>query len=87
MAAQTGLELAVCAFPLGTGKWNRVEGRSFSFISSDWCGAPLGDGEPVVWLIAGTTRGKGVAVACRLVDGKYLVGRKVTNEESACVNL
>jgi hypothetical protein len=35
LANQTGLEIAVCHFPPGTSKWNKVEHRLFSFISSN----------------------------------------------------
>src|SRR3989441_10038882 len=40
LADQTGLEIAVCHFPPGTSKWNKVEHRLFSFISSNWRGEP-----------------------------------------------
>ncbi|HWT81446.1 MAG TPA: ISAzo13 family transposase, partial [Candidatus Methylomirabilis sp.] len=36
LADQTGLSIAVCHFPPGTSKWNKVEHRLFSFISSNW---------------------------------------------------
>jgi len=34
------LEIAVCHFPPGTSKWNKVEHRLFSFITSNWRGEP-----------------------------------------------
>lgn len=87
LADQTGLALSVCHFPPGTSKWNKVEHRLFSFISSNWRGEPLRDYETVVGLIAGTTTAKGLKVTCRLDRRKYPVGRKITNEEIAQVNL
>ena len=87
LADQTGLTLKVCHFPLGTSKWNKVEHRLFSFISSNWRGEPLRDYETVVGLIAGTTTAKGLTVTCRLDHRKYPVGRKITDEEFAHVNL
>ena len=87
LADQTGLALAVCHFPPGTSKWNKVEHRLFSFISSNWRGEPLRDYETVVRLIAGTTTAKGLTVTCRLDHRKYPVGRKITDEEFAHVNL
>jgi hypothetical protein len=87
LADQTGLTLAVCHFPPGTSKWNKVEHRLFSFISSNWRGEPLRDYETVVRLIAGTTTAKGLKVTCRLDHRKYPVGRRVTDEEFAHVNL
>ena len=38
-------------------------------------------------LIAGTTTAKGLTVTCRLDRRKYPVGRQVTDEEFAMVNL
>jgi hypothetical protein len=38
-------------------------------------------------LIAATTTAKGLSVTCRLDHRKYPVGRKVTDEELAMVNL
>jgi hypothetical protein len=35
LADQKGLTLAVCHFPPGTSKWNKVQHRLFSFISSN----------------------------------------------------
>jgi hypothetical protein len=87
LADQTGLTLAVCHFPPGTSKWNKVEHRLFSFISSNWRGEPLRDYETVVRLIAGTTTAKGLKVTCRLDHRKYPVGRRITDETFAEVNL
>ena len=86
-ADETGLVIDVCHFPPGTSKWNKVEHRLFSFISSNWRGEPLRDYETVVRLIAATTTAKGLKVTCRLDRRKYAVGRKVTDEEFAQINL
>ena len=37
-ADEIGLALSVCHFPPGTSKWNKIEHRLFSFISSNWRG-------------------------------------------------
>lgn len=87
LADSTGLSIMVCHFPPGTSKWNKVEHRLFSFISSNWRGEPLRDYETVVRLIAGTTTAKGLSVTCRLDRRRYPVGRKVSNEEFATVNV
>jgi len=87
VADSTGLSIRVCHFPPGTSKWNKVEHRLFSFISSNWRGEPLRDYETVVRLIARTTTAKGLKVTCRLDRRRYPVGRKVTNKEFATVNL
>jgi len=81
LADATTLSIEVCHFPPGTSKWNKVEHRLFSFISSNWRGEPLRDYETIGRLISGTTTAKGLAVSCRLDRRKYPSGRKVTDEE------
>ena len=87
LSDETGLSISVCHFPPGTSKWNKVEHRLFSFISSNWRGEPLRDYETIVNLIARTTTAKGLKVTCRLDRRKYPTGRKVTDEEFKRVNL
>jgi hypothetical protein len=86
-ADEIGRALAVCHFPPGTSKWNKVEHRLFSFISSNWRGEPLRDYETIVNLIARTTTAKGLSVICRLDRRKYPTGRRVSNDEMKHVNL
>ena len=86
-ADETGLCISVCHFPPGTSKWNKVEHRLFSFISSNWRGEPLRDYETIVHLIAKTTTAKGLKVTCRLDRRKYPTGRKITDEEMKIVNV
>ena len=40
----------MCHLSPGTSKWNKVEHRLFSFISSNWRGEPLRDYQTVVGL-------------------------------------
>ena len=87
LANDTGLSISVCHFPPGTSKWNKVEHRLFSFISSNWRGEPLRDYETIVNLITRTTTAKGLKVTCRLDRRKYPTGRKVTVQEMKRVNL
>lgn len=86
-ADQAALAVAVCHFPPGTSKWNKVEHRLFSFLSSNWRGEPLRDDETIVKLIAATTTAKGLKVTCRLDRRKYPTGRAVTDDEMQRVNL
>ena len=86
-ADQTGLWVSVCHFPPGTSKWNKIEHRLFSFISSNWRGEPLRDYETIVRLIARTTTAKGLTVTCRLDRRKYPTGRRVSNAEMQQVNV
>jgi hypothetical protein len=87
LADDTGLSLSVCHFPPGTSKWNKIEHRLFSFISSNWRGEPLRDYETIVKLISGTATVKGLKVTCRLDRRKYPTGRKVTDEEMKHMNI
>lgn len=87
LADETGLSFSVCHFPPGTSKWNKIEHRLFSFISSNWRGEPLRDYETVVNLISNTTTAKGLKVICRLDRRKYPTGRKISDEEMKRVNL
>jgi hypothetical protein len=86
-ADEADLTVRVCHFPPGTSKWNKVEHRLFSFISTNWRGEPLRDYETIVHLIANTTTAKGLKVTCRLDRRRYPTGRKVTHEELATVRL
>jgi hypothetical protein len=87
LADANGLSLSVCHFPPGTSKWNKIEHRLFSFISSNWRGEPLRDYETIVNLIARTTTAKGLTVTCRLDRRKYPTGRQVSDEEMQQINL
>ncbi len=87
LANETDLVIRVCHFPPGTSKWNKVEHRLFSFISSNWRGEPLRDYETIVQLIARTTTAKGLRVTCRLDRRRYPVGQKVSDDEIATVRL
>jgi hypothetical protein len=87
LADETGLSISVCHFPPGTSKWNKVEHRLFSFLSSNWRSEPLLDYETIVNLIAHTTTAKGLQVICRLDRRKYSTGRKVSDGEIKRVNV
>jgi hypothetical protein len=87
LADTTGLSISVCHFPPGTSKWNKIEHRLFSFISSNWRGEPLRDYETIVKLISRTATAKGLKVTCRLDRRKYPTGRKVTDEQMQHINL
>ena len=86
-ADDADLTLSVCHFPPGTSKWNKVEHRLFSFISSNWRGEPLRDYETIVKLIARTTTATGLKVVCRLDRRKYATGREVSDADMETVCL
>ena len=87
LADETGLSIAVSHFPPGTSKWNKVEHRLFSFISSNWRGKPLIDYETVVNLISKTITTKGLKVTCKLDRSCYPVGIEVSPENWAKINI
>lgn len=87
LANETEMTIGVCHFPPGTSKWNKVEHRLFSFISSNWRGQPLADYQTVVQLISRTKTAKGLTVRCRLDRRRYEVGRRVSDEEMATLQI
>jgi Rhodopirellula transposase DDE domain len=87
LAASTGLSITICHFPPGTSKWNKVEHRLFSAITSNWRGRPLTSHEVVVELIAATTTRTGLKVQAERDTGSYPIGVKVTAAELAALPL
>jgi transposase len=87
LADEIKVPISVCHFPPGTSKWNKVEHRLFSSISSNWRGEPLRDYETVINLISKTTTTKGLKVDCVLDSNKYPTGCKISNKELESLNL
>jgi transposase len=87
LADETGLEMAVCHFPPGTSKWNKIEHRLFSAISQNWRGKPLVSHEVVVNLIGATTTKTGLRVRSELDANRYPTGRRVSDEELETIYL
>ena len=87
LADELKVPISVCHFPPGTSKWNKVEHRLFSSISSNWRGEPLVSYETVVNLISRTTTTTGLKVSCRLDLRKYQIGRKVSAQDWESIKL
>jgi hypothetical protein len=87
LADETGLEIAVCHFPPGTSKWNKIEHRLFSAISQNWRGKPLVSHEVVVNLIGATTTRTGLRVHSELDTRPYPAGRTVSDHELEAIHL
>ena len=87
LADETGLKIAVCYFPPGTSKWNKIEHRLFSYISQNWRGKPLTTFQTIVSLIAATTTVTGLKVHAELDHATYQPGIKITDEALQRVNL
>ena len=73
--------ITVCHFPPGTSKWNKIEHRLFSHISSNWRGQTLASHEVVVNLIAATITRTGLTVHAELDHAKYPKGIKISDRQ------
>ncbi|WP_425565597.1 ISAzo13 family transposase [Pilimelia columellifera] len=80
-AAQAGLTVTVCHFPPGTSKWNKIEHRLFSHITTNWRGRPLTSHEVVLNTIAATTTQTGLRVEAVLDHGAYPTGIAVSRDQ------
>ena len=87
LADETGLEIAVCHFPPGTSKWNKIEHRLFSFISQNWRGKPLISHQVIIDLIAATTTTTGLTVKSKIDTNIYEPGLKVSDQQMAELQL
>jgi hypothetical protein len=87
LSDQLGIAITVCHLPPGTSKWNRIEHRLFAFITQNWRGKPLVSHQVIVQLIANTTTGTGLTVACQLDASPYEKGIKVSNTEMASLHI
>ena len=79
-AHASGLQVTVGHVPPGTSKWNKIEHRLFSRISSNWRGRPLTSHEVVVGTIGATTTRTGLTVHSELDPGAYPTGVTIPDE-------
>lgn len=87
LADATGLKIAVCHFPPGTSKWNKIEHRMFCHITRNWRGRLLESHEVIVNLIASTTTTKGLRVRAALDTDAYQTGIKIEDATMAALHL
>jgi transposase len=81
LADDIRLRIAVCHFPPGTSKWNKIEHRMFCHITENWRGRPLVSREVVVNLIGHTTTRTGLEIHSELNENSYPTGREVTDQQ------
>lgn len=81
LADNIRLRIAVCHFPPGTSKWNKIEHRMFCHITENWRGRPLVSREVVVNLIGHTTTRTGLEIHSELNENSYPTGREVTDQQ------
>jgi hypothetical protein len=86
-ANRTGLSVTICHFPPGTSKWNKIEHRLFSYITTNWRGKPLVSLAAIVSLIGSTTTKTGLRVRTEVDPLRYPKGAVVTDEQMATINL
>ena len=87
LANRTRLAITVCHLPPGTSKWNKIEHRLFSYISTNWRGQPLVSLAVIVNLIGSTRTAAGLRVRCELDRGAYPKGQDVTDAQMATLKL
>jgi hypothetical protein len=87
LADTIGLRIAVCHFPPGTSKWNKIEHRMFCHITKNWRGKPLLSRAVVVNLIGNTKTKAGLHIEAELDSNAYETGVEVTDEELAAVRM
>jgi hypothetical protein len=81
LANRHGLTVTVCHYPRGASKWNPIEHRLFSFISTNWAGKPLRSLEILLGYIRGTKTETGLRVKATSIGRKYQKGVKVTDQQ------
>jgi hypothetical protein len=86
-ANETGLTVEVLHFPPDTGKWNKIDHRLFSYISKNWRGRPLISYQVIASLIANTTTGKGLKVACEIDVKHYETVIEITDKQWSVLNV
>ena len=75
------LTVTVCHYPPGCSKWNPIEHRLFSQISTNWAGHPLRSLDAMLRYIRGTTTHTGLIVTVQLDEALYRKGQKITAED------
>jgi len=83
----TGLDLQISHFAPGTGTWNKIEHRMFSFIAQNWRARPLVSYRTIVHLIANTRTTTGLKIKAKLTQRMYPTGVEISAPEIAKLNL
>ena len=87
LADETGLSIRVMHYPTSASKWNLIEHRLFSYISSNWAGQPLVSYETVLKFIRTTRTAQGLRCKACLDTTDYATGLKVSPEQKANINM
>lgn len=87
MADEFGLTIIVTHFPTGASKWNPIEHRLFSHISSNWAGEPLISYEKVLKFIRTTKTEIGLCCKAYWDTTSYRTKWQLTREQKKWINL
>jgi hypothetical protein len=87
LADEFGLILTVTHYPPGASKWNPIEHRLFSPISSNWAGEPLLSYETILKYIRTTRTTTGLRCRARLDTKDYPAQARVAPEQKARLRL
>jgi hypothetical protein len=81
------LQVKVCHYPPGSSKWNPIEHRIFSFISSNWAAQPLLDYETVLKFIRTTKTATGLKIRTTLNTKQYHKATRITQKQMQIIAL
>lgn len=87
LSDRLGLTVTVSHYPPGCSKWNPIEHRLFSHISTNWAGQPLRTFETMLGYIRHTTTSAGLKVTAKLLEGVFEVGKRVTDAVMESLNI
>jgi hypothetical protein len=85
LATDINLNITVCHYPPGTSKWNKIEHRLFSAITSNWRGRPLTSYQVVIELIGATTTRTGLTIHAEADTNSYPRGIKISDTQMAAI--
>lgn len=86
LSDEFGLSITVTHLPTGASKWNPVEHRLFSQISSNWAGQPLVSYETILKFIRTTKTATGLRCRSYLDKADYQTGLQLTPEQKAQIH-
>jgi len=87
ISKEYGITITVCHYPSGASKWNPVEHRLFSQVTSNWQGEPLRSHELILGFIGSTKTTTGLRVQAILNGKQYQRGIKISNSEMRTIKM
>jgi Rhodopirellula transposase DDE domain len=87
IANEFGLVITVCHYPPGASKWNPIEHKLFSQISSNWAGQPLTTYQLVLNYIRTTRTQTGLKCRAYIDTRKYQTKLKISKQQKSTIRL